>query len=176
MATLLFFHSLPKCSQCTKTRSCNSGASGKKLRSQQSRAGALPSYGKAAPLQQHFQRGEGGGQALLAVAQAAPSARVTEHPAGVRTAINVLLTITPGSVTDPPPGATMGNSWDGSPGARDSPELALLESPQSFSLEEQEAVPVRLHFVTAQNDKMLPERCVTIAVPSVHGFIFLCPR
>lgn len=103
-------------------------------------------------------------------AQAALSTAVTKHQAGVLTALSALLTNTP------LPGPTMGNSWGGSPGAKDSLALAFLESPQSFSLEEQEAVPVPLHFVMAENDKMLPEHCVTMAVPSVHGFIFLCPR
>lgn len=42
-----------KCSQHTKTQSCNSGASGKKVRSHRSRSGALLNYGKATSPQQH---------------------------------------------------------------------------------------------------------------------------
>lgn len=60
-----------------------------------SRARAVLSYGKAAPLQQHLQRGEGGGQALLAVGTGSTEHWLTKHVAVVRTAISVLLTNTP---------------------------------------------------------------------------------
>lgn len=101
---------------------------------------------------------------MLAVGTAAPSTGVTKHWAGT----SVLL-------TDPAcshSGKLMG--W--LPWCWTLPCTGFSGKPQSFSLEEGEAVPARLHFVRAGNDKMLPERCVTIAVPSVHGFIFLCPR
>lgn len=73
-----------KRSQYTKTQSCNSGASGKKVRSHSGRSGALRNYRKAtspAASCATAQRGEGGTHPLLALrAQAAMSTRVAKHP------------------------------------------------------------------------------------------------
>lgn len=121
-----------KCSQYTETQSCNSGASGKRVRPHCSRSGVPLSYGKAASLWQHpctAQRREGGRQALLAIeAQVTLSTRVAKQPGSVRAAITVIQILLGALLTLPSPAPRKRNSWDLPLGARDNPALALLES------------------------------------------------